>query len=193
MHDVTVAGNPPAAPTRRGRWAEAERNDVRVLDAARAVFGRIGPNAPVSAVAREAGVGMGTLYRRYGSKEELLQRLWLLSMVQTYEVAEAALAANDEPFDALAEFVRWGAEERIGALSSITGTFPMTDEINASLARVYDAVEAILERGRAAGQIRDDVTTIDLLWLVVLFANPSPAIEIDRLVDFALDGLRPPA
>ncbi len=61
-----------------GRQAEARRNDLAVLDAARDVFSAQGAGAPISAVAERAGVGMGTLYRRYGSKTELLQRLCVM-------------------------------------------------------------------------------------------------------------------
>src|ERR1700722_4204909 len=66
----------------RGRQQEAARNDRRVLDAAREVFATQGWDAPVSAVAERAGVGMGSLYRRYGSKTELLQRLCVVAMEQ---------------------------------------------------------------------------------------------------------------
>jgi len=63
-----------------GRQAEARRNDLVVLEAARDVFTALGADAPISAVAERAGVGMGTLYRRYGSKTELLQHLCVLAM-----------------------------------------------------------------------------------------------------------------
>ena len=71
--------NPDSA---HGRQAEARRNDRAVLDAARDVFSAQGADAPVSAVAERAGVGVGTLYRRYGSKTELLQRMCVLAMEQ---------------------------------------------------------------------------------------------------------------
>ena len=77
-----------------GRQAEARRNDLAVLEAARDVFTAQGAGAPVSAVAERAGVGMGTLYRRYGSKTELLQRLCLLAMEQTVAAAEASWAMS---------------------------------------------------------------------------------------------------
>src|SRR5580700_9164196 len=71
--------NPDSA---HGRQADARRNDRAVLDAARDVFAAQGAGAPISAVAERAGVGMGTLYRRYGSKTELLQRMCVLAMEQ---------------------------------------------------------------------------------------------------------------
>src|SRR5215475_4953452 len=87
--------DPPARARRRGRYAEAARNDRLVLDAAREVFTSQGFDAPVSAVAQRAGVGIGSLYRRYGSKTELLQRLCTLAMEQAIEAAQAALAVGD--------------------------------------------------------------------------------------------------
>src|SRR5215471_7372487 len=90
--------------SRRGRQAEARRNDLAVLDAARDVFTVHGADAPISAVAERAGVGMGTLYRRYGSKTELLQRLCVLAMEQALDAAGEALAASD-PWAGLSGYI----------------------------------------------------------------------------------------
>ena len=96
-----------------GRQAEARRNDLAVLEAARDVFTTQGAGAPVSAVAERAGVGMGTLYRRYGSKTELLQRLCLLAMEQAVQAAEAGLRAAD-PWSGVADYIRACIELQIG-------------------------------------------------------------------------------
>jgi AcrR family transcriptional regulator len=80
---------------RRGRYLEAQRNDLLVLQAAREVFATLGADAPVAAVAERAGVGVGSLYRRYGSKTELLQRLCVLAMQEAASAAEVALGAED--------------------------------------------------------------------------------------------------
>src|ERR1700758_5294921 len=93
----------PSPPSGRGRQAEARRNDVAVLEAARDVFTALGADAPIAAVADRAGVGMGTLYRRYGSKTELLQRLCVLSMEQALDAAEEALK-SDDPWAGLAGY-----------------------------------------------------------------------------------------
>src|SRR5260370_13412896 len=116
----------------RGRQAEARRNDQAVLDAARLVFAIHGPEAAVSAVAAEAGVGMGSLYRRYASKEELLQQLCQESLAQQIAAAEAALAGSDEPWDALAGFILACVSFRAGAFSVIAGTIPLTPEMRAA-------------------------------------------------------------
>src|SRR6202012_5162178 len=87
------------------RQAEARRNDLVVLEAARDVFTAQGAGAPVSAIAERAGVGMGSLYRRYGSKTELLQYLCVLSMRQVIDAAETALAIDD-PWNGMVTYVR---------------------------------------------------------------------------------------
>jgi len=102
----------------RGRQAEARRNDLAVLDAARDVFAAQGAGAPISAVAASAGVGMGTLYRRYGSKTELLQRLCVLAMEQAIEAADEALQAGD-PWAGLCGYIQACVEMRSGALASL--------------------------------------------------------------------------
>src|SRR5215217_8845258 len=87
-----------------GRRAEAARNDRRILEAARKVF-VADPGAPIAAVATRAGVGISALYRRYGSKEELLRRLCAEGQRQYIAEAEAALAEED-PWAAFTTFMR---------------------------------------------------------------------------------------
>src|ERR671939_278668 len=84
-----------------GRRAEAARNDRRILDAAREVF-VADPGAPIAAVAKRAGVGIGALYRRYGSKEELLRQLCGEGLQRYIAAVEAALADDDDPWEAFA-------------------------------------------------------------------------------------------
>ena len=114
-----------------GRQAEARRNDLVVLEAARDVFTAQGADAPVSAVAKHAGVGMGTLYRRYGSKTELLQRLCVLAMDQALAAADDALAASD-PWDGLCGYIRTCVELRSGALASLAGQIETTAEMRST-------------------------------------------------------------
>src|SRR3954453_20627175 len=87
-----------------GRRAQAARNDQRILDAARAVF-IADPGAPIAAVAERAGVGISALYRRYPSKDELLQRLSLDTLLRYIAEAETALADEGDPWAAFATFM----------------------------------------------------------------------------------------
>jgi AcrR family transcriptional regulator len=79
----------------RGRAGEARRNDHALLDAARRLVARDGPGASVADIAREAGVGIASLYRRYATKEDLLAHLCLTSMAEFAVAARTALNAED--------------------------------------------------------------------------------------------------
>jgi AcrR family transcriptional regulator len=180
-----------------GRQAEARRNDLGVLEAARDVFTAQGADAPVSAVAKHAGVGMGTLYRRYGSKTELLQRLCVLAMDQALAAADDALAASD-PWDGLAGYIRACVDLRSGALASLAGQIETTAEMRSTARRSMARTEEIVARAHRDGRLRADVTALDITWLIEQFSRRSldlldPAEERNvrsRLVAIALDGLR---
>ena len=182
----------------RGRQAEARRNDLAVLEAARDVFTAMGADAPIAAVAERAGVGMGTLYRRYGSKTELLQRLCMLAMEQALEAADEALRADD-PWAGLAGYITAAIELRSGALASLAGRIETTDEMRRAAQRGLACVTEIVARAHRDGSLRPDVTAMDISWLIEQFSRRSPVpADADaernvrsRLVSIALDGLRP--
>ena len=90
----------------RGRQREAGRNDARLFQAAREVFAERGWDAPVSEIARRAGIGMGSLYRRFPSKELLAQRMRIAGMEELVAQARAAIAEEPDPWSALARFLR---------------------------------------------------------------------------------------
>jgi AcrR family transcriptional regulator len=181
----------------RGRQAEARRNDLAVLDAARDVFTALGANAPISAVAERAGVGMGTLYRRYGSKTELLQGLCLLAMEQALDAAGEALRADD-PWTGLAGYIKACVELRSGALAALAGQIETTAEMRSTARRSMACMAEIVARAHQDGSLRADVTFLDITWLIEQFSRRAPG-RIDpheernarsRLVAIALDGLR---
>ena len=181
----------------RGRQAEARRNDLAVLDAARDVFTVQGASAPITAVAERAGVGMGTLYRRYGSKTELLQRLCVLSMEQALDAAADALLADD-PWTGLAGYIRACVELRAGALASLAGQVVTTAEMRATAQRGLAATAEIVARAARDGSLRPDVTPLDINWLIEQFSrrardpvDPEEESNVrSRLLAIALDGLR---
>jgi len=180
-----------------GRQAEARRNDLVVLEAARDVFSALGADAPVSAVADRAGVGIGTLYRRYGSKTELLQRLCVLAMEQSLQAADDALAAGD-PWTGLAGYVRACVDLRSGALAALAGQIETTAEMRAVARRVMARQAELVARAHRDGSLRADVTALDITWLIEQFSRrpPDPVDPEEernvraRLVAIALDGLR---
>src|SRR5215468_2177426 len=99
-----------------GRRAQAMRNDQLVLDAARAVF-TADPGAPIAAVAERAGVGISVLYRRYRSKDELLQRLSMDGLERYIAAAQAALVEDGDPWVAFADFMRRCVDAGTGSLT----------------------------------------------------------------------------
>jgi AcrR family transcriptional regulator len=186
----------PVRRSRRGRQAEAERNDRRVLDAAREVFATAGADAPVSAVAERAGVGMGTLYRRYGSKADLLRHLCTLAMEQAIEAAEAGLAAEDA-WAGLAGYVRSCVGFGSGALATLAGTIESTPQMWQTSRRGRRLLDELVTRAHREGGLRADVTALDIAWLIELFGRTGPAwpepgdtTVRDRLLAIALAGLR---
>jgi AcrR family transcriptional regulator len=180
-----------------GRQAEARRNDLVILEAARDVFTAQGATAPISAVAERAGVGMGTLYRRYGSKTELLQRLCVLAMEQALEAAEEALRAGD-PWTGLSGYIRACIDLRSGALASLAGQIETTAEMRDTARRGMERLDEIVARAHRDGCLRPDVTFLDITWLIEQFSRrpPGPVEPAEernvrsRLVAIALDGLR---
>jgi AcrR family transcriptional regulator len=183
-----------------GRQAEARRNDLVVLEAARDVFAAQGADAPISAVAERAGVGMGTLYRRYGSKTELLQRLCVLAMDQALAAAGDALAASD-PWDGLCGYIRACVDQRSGALAALAGQIETTAEMRGTARRSMARLAEIVVRAQASERLRADVTDLDVSWLIEQFSRrpPDRAEPLDRdeegnvrsrLLAIALDGLR---
>jgi AcrR family transcriptional regulator len=152
-------------PTNRpqsGRRAQAARNNQRILEAARAVF-VADPGAPIAAVAAYAGVGIGALYRRYRSKEDLLARLAGDGLRRYITEAEAALADDGDPWAAFAGFMRRIVDADTHSLTlRLAGTFTPTEELHRDAARAQELDTRLLARTVAAGAIRADLTISDL-------------------------------
>ncbi len=181
---------------RRGRQAEATRNDQRVLDAARDVFAARGTAATVSAIAERAGVGMGSLYRRYGSKDALLRHLCIASMEQSIRAARDALDADD-PWQGLTDYVRACVAQGTGALAPLAGTLDLTPQMWDTARRGQRMLERIVARAHRDGRLRPDVTPLDIAWLVEVFgrfvrtdAADQDAVVPRRLLAIVLDGLK---
>ena len=176
----------------RGRQAEARRNDRVVLDAARLVFAVHGPEAPMSAVAEAAGVGMGSLYRRFASKAEMVQHLCEVSLAQQVSAAENALAGSGGPWQALAGFIGECVSFRAGVFASMAGTIPVTPAMTASAQRAHALLERLVMAAHEAGALRADAGPVDVHYLIGLFSRRPPDDDqaYARLLGIALDGLR---
>jgi AcrR family transcriptional regulator len=182
-----------------GRRAEASRNDQRVLTAARAVL-TASPDAPMAEIARRAGVGIGTLYRRYPSKEALVQHLCLDGMRQLEAVTRTALAQLDgDAWEAFAGYMHAALDAGAGALgAALAGTFTPTPELLSAARDLYAAGRELVERAQAAGALRADVTPEDVnlifeqLRAVRLGDDIRTATLQRRYLALALQALRAP-
>ncbi|CAM5498227.1 MULTISPECIES: TetR/AcrR family transcriptional regulator [Streptomyces] len=218
---------PRSAPLR----VDAQRNLEHVLRAAREVFGELGYGAPMEDVARRARVGVGTVYRRFPSKDVLVRRIAEEETSRLTDQARAALGQEDEPWSALSRFLRTSVASgagrllppqvlRVGVAEDGTaldearvpqqrmqpgaGELRLVPEQpavsadpadDAGAAALLDVVGQLVERARAAGELRADVSVSDVL-LVIATAAPSlpdpaqQAAASARLLDILLEGLR---
>lgn len=229
---------------------DAQRNLEHVLRAAREVFGELGYGAPMEDVARRARVGVGTVYRRFPSKDVLVRRIAEEETARLTDQARAALGQEDEPWSALSRFLRTSVASGAGRLlppqvlrvgvsedgdsdgagagggGGVTGEPRVPQqriqpgsaelrlvsegpapvggpvgvstgavEADAGTAELLEVVGRLVERARAAGELRPDVSVSDVL-LVIATAAPSlpdaaqQAAASARLLDILLDGLR---
>ena len=185
--------------TARGRHVEAARNDRLLLDAAREVFAAKGTDASVAAIAERAGVGIGSLYRRYATKQELLQHLCVLAMEQAIEAAERGLATGDA-WAGLAGYIRDCVAFGTGALAPLAGQIPVSEPMWQTARKARQLADQLVARAHQAGVLRADVTALDISLLMEQFSRRSPvrptgqdAAQRQRLLAIALDGLRAPA
>lgn len=155
----------------RGRQAEARRNDALVLTAALDVFSH-DPAAPMSAVARRAGVGQATLYRRYPTKEALLIAVARHGLQSITDQVVSALGAA-EPWNGLTDFLAWYANSGTLRMGSLLGTFTPPEDLYELAHRGNLAMQELVERAIAAGVVRADVTGADL----TLIATQLAALE----------------
>ncbi|MEU2671550.1 helix-turn-helix domain-containing protein [Streptomyces sp. NPDC007164] len=179
--------------------ADAARSRRRILDAARDVFLMHGLDAPLDLIVRRAGVGPGTLYRRYPDREALVRDLTGDLLVRLEGVAEVAAAVDDDAFAALRRFVHAAADLRMGAAVLVLLEGLVVDE---ELVRIRTStastVEALIDAAHRSGQLRLDVGMGDLILLSIRLSRPLPG-GLDRLdtdddllhrhLDLALDGL----
>jgi AcrR family transcriptional regulator len=183
--------------------ADARDNRRRLLEAARDAFIEHGPGAPLEEIARRAGTGIATLYRRFPDRQALMREVVLDAVEGTIEAARRAAAEEPDPFRALARYMHEAIGVRTAAvIPALLGAVPLDDE---EIMRARETgpglVRDLLDAAQRAGAVRPDVTPADIGLLIVRLSRPLPG-GFDREtntglghrhLDLVLDGLRPPA
>ena len=176
--------------------ADAVRNRERVLEAAKVVFSAGGPEASLEAVARQAGVGIGTLYRHFPTREALFEAVYRREVDQLADFADAL--KDEAPVEALRLWLRSNVElvaTKKGMVKALALAAYNGSHLYAySFERLTKAVGGLLERAVGAGDIRGDIGPEDLLRALVgmcyMHDQPGWQASVLRLVDVFVDGLR---
>jgi AcrR family transcriptional regulator len=177
--------------------ADARRNRARLVDTARIAFVEIGPDLTMDEIARRAGVGIGTLYRHFPTRDAIVEAVY------RHEVEQLSLAAPQlletlPPAEALHAwmrlFVDYIAKKKViaSALSALAGG--TTELFASSGTRITEAIKLLVDRAEAAGAIRAGVDPLDLLMALVGISygrsGPDWQASALRLIDILMDGLR---
>jgi AcrR family transcriptional regulator len=185
-------------PALRKPRTDAQRNRERILEVAKQAFTRSGANTSLDDIAKQAGVGPGTLYRHFPTRDALLEAVYHTEVAKL-AAAERDLAATLPPIEALRAwmllFVDYIAAKHIiaPALNTIVGGPSKLYE--SSRAQISGAIEALVKRAVKSGDIRKDLVPFDLLRALIGVSNVASAPDWQqsaiRLVDILIAGSRP--
>jgi AcrR family transcriptional regulator len=185
-------------PGQRKPRADAQRNRERILEVAKEAFARHGANTSLDDIAKQVGVGPGTLYRHFPRREELLQAVYQTEL-EKLAAAEQKLAQTMAPADALRAWLLLfvdaiAAKQLIApALNTLLGDPKKVFE--ASYAKMHQAIRTLVKRGVESGEIRHDLDPVDLLRALIGVSNVASAPDWQpsarRLVDILIVGSRP--
>ena len=163
--------------------ADARRNHQQILAAARDLFVERGPSAPLEDIARRAGVGIGTLYRRFSDRETLMRAVVLDALVETVEIAERAGREEASAMDALVRYMHAALDLRVSAV--IPALLDVLDLDDAVLLPARDrgaaSVQRLVDAAHAEGSLSDHVTFADMGMMLVRLSRPLPGPLSDEL------------
>jgi AcrR family transcriptional regulator len=177
--------------------ADAARNRRLLLAAAADEFAEHGLDASVADIARRAGVGKGTVFRHFATKDDLIAAILIDRMETLSELGERLYEADDAEA-ALREFLTAAAMQRQERdLSFLAAASESMAEVNRARERMFSAIDRLVDRGRDSGVVRADVTGTDVFLLMCApnyvagyVPNASPDLW-RRYLALILDGLRP--
>lgn len=185
-------------PTNRKPCADAQRNRERILEVAKQEFTRSGANASLEEIAKKAGVGAGTLYRHFPTRDDLLEAVYRTE-VGKLAAAERKFAETMPPMGALRAwmllFVDYIATKKIIAPALNAPAGGHSKVVEASYAPINEAMRALVKRAIQSGEVRKGVEPSDLLRALVgvayLESSPDWQQSARRLVDILITGSRP--
>lgn len=198
---MTLQGEETSHPGGTGRRLrrDAERNRQRILAAADEVFTEQGLDATLDEVARAAGVGIGTVYRRFPDKEALVSALFRDRIDTMVTVAEQACAADD-PWQGLVGYLEFAGATMAGDLGlrqlMMFGTYDR-DQVCYARERMLPVITRLVERAQASGDLRADFRASDVKMIAFMVASiaeyASPVMPgiWRRYLGLLIDGLRP--
>jgi AcrR family transcriptional regulator len=199
---VSTAVTPTGGETegsRRPMRADARKNQERILEAAEEVFALQGVSAPIDVVAERAGVGVGTVYRHFPTKEALFEAIVLSRLEGLASAATVATQADDASevfFSFLRLFARQVSKKHdlIDALGA--AGIDIKSRCSETVGEMESGVQRMLERAEAVGAVRGGISTQELIGLLVGACQASErsalgAASRERMVDIICDGLRP--
>ena len=186
----------PPAP-RRAERADKARNRARILAAASEAFAERGVETQMDDVAARAGLGVGTLYRHFATKEALMVALMERKFEQILEVTRRGIEREDgEPFEVFADVLREGAEVAAADAAAQDALMRVGDVISSDVVSIQlelrAAMQVLIDRAQQAGTMRSDVSAADISMIMCGMSATMSVGEWDwrRYLELVLDGLR---
>lgn len=180
--------------------ADAVRNRDRILTAAKSVFAGAGSGAQMEAVAREAGLGVGTLYRHFPTKEDLLGELVAEQFSTFLATARESLETIEDPWEALAGTLRENARvasENVAVQNALTGAEVNWERVEPVRDELLEVTDELIRRCHAAGVVREDLVVSDIPTVMcgvcsTMGRGPADDVPRDwrRHLQIILDGIR---
>ncbi len=188
----------PPLDTERPQRADARRNRERILEGARKAFAELGAEAQMDEVARLAGVGVGTVYRHFPTKEILLGELVRQRFAAMSANTRAALVRSGEPFAVFAELLRRNAELAAGdaaiQFAMLGAGERVWEHARAEQEELLGLTDQLMARAQAAGTMRPDVSASDIPMLMcgvcATMSHTKPGFVWQRHLELILDALR---